>query len=109
MRAVGCAQAFIYPYVKRFEPAANFGRPPSTPPRRKSDPALRGSLTKKSEGFVLAREFLLEPGDVIEKAFTCEAKKVESKLRILKIQLLHLLVTCAQHFPIFHALNGLGA
>ena len=34
---------------------------------------LRGPLTKESESFVLARKLLLEPGDVVEKTFTCEA------------------------------------
>jgi hypothetical protein len=66
-------------------------------------------LAEKSERFVLTREFLFEPGNVIEEALACEAKKIESELRILKIQLLHLLVTRRQYFAILNALNGLGA
>ena len=66
-------------------------------------------MTEKSERFVLTCEFLFEPGNVIEEALACEAKKIKSELRVLKIKLLHLLVTRRQYFAILNALNGLGA
>src|SRR5262249_43135687 len=57
----------------------------SAQPPRIRDCALCWLLTEERERFVLARELLLKPGYVVEKAFACKAKKVESKLRVLKI------------------------